>query len=96
MDGLGWMDWDGWIGLDGYYDVVFGKLKEMILFCGIIDLKLKLSTGRNLLVDVIFQVLVRPFVEVSFQRTVCQTSTADGPNPNWNEELELPFRLATV
>ncbi|XP_063779849.1 coiled-coil and C2 domain-containing protein 2A isoform X2 [Pseudophryne corroboree] len=38
------------------------------------------------------QVLVRPFVEVSFQRTVCQTTTADGPNPNWNEELELPFR----
>ncbi|XP_075714376.1 coiled-coil and C2 domain-containing protein 2A [Rhinoderma darwinii] len=38
------------------------------------------------------QVLVRPFVEVSFQRTLCQTSTADGPNPNWNEELELPFR----
>ncbi|KAM3938645.1 coiled-coil and C2 domain-containing protein 2A isoform 2-T2 [Leptodactylus fuscus] len=38
------------------------------------------------------QVLVRPFVEISFQRTVCQTSTADGPNPNWNEELELPFR----
>ncbi|CAJ0920138.1 unnamed protein product [Ranitomeya imitator] len=41
---------------------------------------------------IISQVLVRPFVEVSFQRTVCQTSTADGPNPNWNEELELPFR----
>ncbi|KAM9328928.1 coiled-coil and C2 domain-containing protein 2A [Gastrophryne carolinensis] len=38
------------------------------------------------------QVLVQPFVEVSFQRTVCRTSTADGPNPNWNEELELPFR----
>ncbi|XP_078534578.1 coiled-coil and C2 domain-containing protein 2A [Lissotriton helveticus] len=38
------------------------------------------------------QVLVRPFVEVLFQRTVCQTTTAEGPNPNWNEELELPFR----
>ncbi|XP_019381477.1 PREDICTED: coiled-coil and C2 domain-containing protein 2A isoform X1 [Gavialis gangeticus] len=38
------------------------------------------------------QVLVRPFVEVSFQRTVCRTTTAEGPNPNWNEELELPFR----
>eukprot|EP00062_Callorhinchus_milii_P004934 gi/632943873/ref/XP_007887193.1/ PREDICTED: coiled-coil and C2 domain-containing protein 2A isoform X2 [Callorhinchus milii] len=38
------------------------------------------------------QLSVRPFVEVSFQRTVCQTATADGPNPNWNEELELPFR----
>ncbi|EMP39944.1 Coiled-coil and C2 domain-containing protein 2A [Chelonia mydas] len=38
------------------------------------------------------QVLVHPFVEVSFQRTVCRTTTAEGPNPNWNEELELPFR----
>ncbi|OXB82886.1 UNVERIFIED_CONTAM: hypothetical protein H355_003328 [Colinus virginianus] len=38
------------------------------------------------------QVLVRPFVEVSFQRTVCRTTTAEGPNPNWNEELEFPFR----
>ncbi|NWH62113.1 C2D2A protein, partial [Geococcyx californianus] len=38
------------------------------------------------------QVSVRPFVEVSFQRTVCRTTTAEGPNPNWNEELELPFK----
>ncbi|XP_058048279.1 coiled-coil and C2 domain-containing protein 2A isoform X2 [Ahaetulla prasina] len=38
------------------------------------------------------QVSVRPFVEVSFQRTVCRTTTAEGSNPNWSEELELPFR----
>ncbi|KAL2780018.1 coiled-coil and C2 domain-containing protein 2A isoform d [Daubentonia madagascariensis] len=38
------------------------------------------------------QVLVRPFVEVSFQRTICHTTTAEGPNPSWHEELELPFR----
>ncbi|XP_077572874.1 coiled-coil and C2 domain-containing protein 2A [Stigmatopora nigra] len=38
------------------------------------------------------QVQVRPFVEVSFQRNVFQTTTADGPNPCWNEELQLPFR----
>ncbi|XP_076582587.1 coiled-coil and C2 domain-containing protein 2A isoform X3 [Chaetodon auriga] len=37
------------------------------------------------------QVQVRPFVEVSFQRTVLQTTTAEGPNPCWNEELQLPF-----
>ncbi|XP_059197951.1 coiled-coil and C2 domain-containing protein 2A isoform X1 [Centropristis striata] len=37
------------------------------------------------------QVQVRPFVEVSFQRTVLQTTPADGPNPCWNEELQLPF-----
>uniref|UniRef100_A0A4X2JQR3 Coiled-coil and C2 domain containing 2A n=1 Tax=Vombatus ursinus TaxID=29139 RepID=A0A4X2JQR3_VOMUR len=42
--------------------------------------------------NVLSQVLVRPFVEVSFQRTVCHTTTAEGPNPSWNEELELPFR----
>uniref|UniRef100_A0A671WH34 Coiled-coil and C2 domain containing 2A n=1 Tax=Sparus aurata TaxID=8175 RepID=A0A671WH34_SPAAU len=36
-------------------------------------------------------VQVRPFVEVSFQRTVLQTTTAEGPNPCWNEELQLPF-----
>ncbi|XP_078071133.1 coiled-coil and C2 domain-containing protein 2A [Mustelus asterias] len=38
------------------------------------------------------QTLVRPFVEVSFQRTIRHTATAEGTNPNWNEELELPFR----
>ncbi|XP_068799446.1 coiled-coil and C2 domain-containing protein 2A isoform X5 [Struthio camelus] len=49
------------------------------------------SPGEN--IDWVFnQVSVRPFVEVSFQRTVCRTTTAEGPNPNWNEELELPFR----
>ncbi|KAL6107585.1 cc2d2a [Pungitius sinensis] len=37
------------------------------------------------------QVQVTPFVEVSFQRTVLQTTTAEGPNPCWNEELQLPF-----
>ncbi|XP_077389607.1 coiled-coil and C2 domain-containing protein 2A isoform X3 [Festucalex cinctus] len=40
----------------------------------------------------ISQVQVRPFVEVSFQRNVFQTTTAEGPNPCWNEELRLPFR----
>ena len=43
-------------------------------------------------VCVCVQVQVRPFVEVSFQRTLLQTTTADGPNPCWNEELALPFR----
>uniref|UniRef100_A0A3Q3W296 C2 domain-containing protein n=1 Tax=Mola mola TaxID=94237 RepID=A0A3Q3W296_MOLML len=37
-------------------------------------------------------VQVRPFVEVSFQNNVLQTTTAEGPNPCWNEELQLPFR----
>ena len=38
------------------------------------------------------QVLVRPFVEVTFQRHQQATSVADGPNPSWNQELEIPFK----
>uniref|UniRef100_A0A8C0IZJ3 Coiled-coil and C2 domain containing 2B n=1 Tax=Chelonoidis abingdonii TaxID=106734 RepID=A0A8C0IZJ3_CHEAB len=36
-------------------------------------------------------VTVHPFVEVSFQHTVYQTSTADGSHPCWNEELQVDF-----
>lgn len=38
------------------------------------------------------QVQVRPFVEVSFQLTVLQTSTAEGRNPSWNQQLQLPVK----
>jgi coiled-coil and C2 domain-containing protein 2A len=36
--------------------------------------------------------LVRPFVEVTFQDSVQKTSTADGPNACWNQEVYLPFK----
>nr|XP_032626154.1 protein CC2D2B [Chelonoidis abingdonii] len=41
--------------------------------------------------DAVIQVTVHPFVEVSFQHTVYQTSTADGSHPCWNEELQVDF-----
>ncbi|XP_070079802.1 protein CC2D2B isoform X10 [Equus caballus] len=34
---------------------------------------------------------VHPFVEVSFQHTVYQTSTASGSHPCWNEEIKVDF-----
>ncbi|XP_034876441.1 protein CC2D2B [Mirounga leonina] len=34
---------------------------------------------------------VQPFVEVSFQHTVYQTSTASGSHPCWNEEIKVDF-----
>lgn len=37
--------------------------------------------------------MIRPFFEVMFQREKKITSVADGPNPSWNEELNLPFRF---
>lgn len=52
----------------------------------------KVDPHPSVLLSPTLQVLVRPFVEVSFQRSVFQTTTADGPNPCWNEELQLPFR----
>ena len=39
-----------------------------------------------------FQTRVQPFVEVMFQHNTVRTSTGDGPNPSFNEELTLPFR----
>ncbi|XP_071964631.1 coiled-coil and C2 domain-containing protein 2A-like isoform X2 [Antedon mediterranea] len=38
------------------------------------------------------QNIVRPFVEVLFQQNKKQTSTTEGPNPNWNEEIAMPFK----
>ncbi|CAM1295274.1 CC2D2A (predicted) [Pycnogonum litorale] len=38
------------------------------------------------------QQLLRPFVEVMFQRQTVRTFAADGPNPTWNQELHLPFK----
>ncbi|UJR21447.1 hypothetical protein I4U23_024533 [Adineta vaga] len=44
----------------------------------------KLSSART--------TLVRPYVEIQFQKKTYRTSTVDGPNPSWNEELRIPFR----
>ncbi|KAJ3340876.1 Coiled-coil and C2 domain-containing protein 2A [Gonapodya sp. JEL0774] len=35
--------------------------------------------------------LVRPYVEVHFQRHRARTVACEGPNPQWNETLSLPF-----
>lgn len=50
------------------------------------------SLKRVCVCVLVIQVQVRPFVEVSFQRAALQTSTAEGPNPSWNQYLQLPFR----
>ncbi|KAM7074277.1 protein CC2D2B [Molossus nigricans] len=39
----------------------------------------------------VFQDTVHPFVEVSFQHTTYQTSTASGSYPCWNEEIKIDF-----
>jgi hypothetical protein len=31
-------------------------------------------------------------VEVSFQGASMRTTTADGANPTWNQELQLPLK----
>ncbi|XP_078268853.1 protein CC2D2B-like [Rhinoraja longicauda] len=38
------------------------------------------------------QIQVQPFVEVTFQQSMYQTSIADGSQPCWNEKLEMDFR----
>ncbi|KAM6441989.1 protein CC2D2B [Liasis olivaceus] len=58
----------------------------------------RMSRGRHILLgnsaytaDLLSEVTVHPFVEVIFQKTVYQTSTADGSHPCWNEELQVDF-----
>ncbi|XP_004680648.1 PREDICTED: protein CC2D2B [Condylura cristata] len=41
--------------------------------------------------DTLYEDTVHPFVEVSFQHTVYETSTASGSHPCWNEELRVDF-----
>lgn len=35
---------------------------------------------------------VRPFVEVSFQGVSARTTAAEGANPTWNQNLQLPLK----
>lgn len=35
---------------------------------------------------------VRPFVEVSFQGVTARTTAAEGANPTWNQNLQLPLK----
>jgi len=43
--------------------------------------------------DLQFSVVpVRPFVEVSFQGVSVRTTAAEGPNPTWNQDLQLPLK----
>ncbi|XP_026280089.1 coiled-coil and C2 domain-containing protein 2A [Frankliniella occidentalis] len=37
-------------------------------------------------------VAVRPFVEISFQGSTLRTTTAEGANPTWNQDLQVPVR----
>lgn len=37
-------------------------------------------------------VAVRPFVEVTFQGSSLRTTTAEGANPTWNQDLQIPVR----
>nr|XP_021528690.1 coiled-coil and C2 domain-containing protein 2A-like [Aotus nancymaae] len=46
---------------------------------------------RKFNVSYVFQDTIHPFVEVSFQHTVYQTSTASGSHPYWNEEIKVDF-----
>uniref|UniRef100_A0ABM5G1C7 Protein CC2D2B isoform X9 n=1 Tax=Pogona vitticeps TaxID=103695 RepID=A0ABM5G1C7_9SAUR len=61
-------------------------------------LPVRMSRGRHIFsgnlsytADLLNEVVVHPFVEVTFQNTIYQTTTADGSHPCWNEELQVDF-----
>ena len=53
---------------------------------------MKKNASLILLIFLSVQTLVHPYVEVMFQRNIVRTIAGDGPNPSFNEELELPLR----
>ncbi|XP_069467483.1 protein CC2D2B [Ambystoma mexicanum] len=60
----------------------------------------RLNNNRHLIMssqtyDTFNEVTVYPFIEVSFQNTVYQTSIADGAHPCWNEEIQLVLKSPT-
>nr|XP_022316561.1 coiled-coil and C2 domain-containing protein 2A-like isoform X3 [Crassostrea virginica] len=42
--------------------------------------------------NIVGETQVQPYVEVMFQDVFLQTEVGDGPNPSFNEELEMPFK----
>ncbi|XP_019494548.1 PREDICTED: protein CC2D2B [Hipposideros armiger] len=46
--------------------------------------------------EILNEATVHPFVEVSFQHTVYQTSTASGSHPCWNEEIKVDLRIGYI
>ncbi|XP_067678650.1 coiled-coil and C2 domain-containing protein 2A-like [Haliotis asinina] len=47
---------------------------------------------RTLVKNITGETLVRPYVEVMFQRETVRSSIGDGPNPSFNEELSLDLK----
>ena len=40
--------------------------------------------------------IVRPFVQVSFQKSNARTTAGKGSTPTWNQELSLPVEYKTI
>ncbi|XP_069126927.1 coiled-coil and C2 domain-containing protein 2A-like isoform X2 [Argopecten irradians] len=50
------------------------------------------DTDSKAVKSIVGDTLVRPFVEVVFQHSSIRTVVGDGPNPSFNEELQIPFK----
>ncbi|XP_072413129.1 coiled-coil and C2 domain-containing protein 2A-like [Chiloscyllium punctatum] len=51
-----------------------------------------LTEQRMMALKHLEKIQVQPFVEVTFQQSMYQTSIADGTQPCWNEKLEMDFK----
>lgn len=51
--------------------------------------------NSDIMIGEIAIVPVQPFIEVSFKNQTSRTTTAEGSNPTWNQDLLLNVRLVT-
>lgn len=48
--------------------------------------------NSDMMMGDIAMVPVQPFVEISFKNQTSRTTTAEGSNPTWNQDLQLIVR----
>lgn len=52
--------------------------------------------NSNMMIGDIAMVPVQPFIEISFKNQTSRTTTAEGSNPTWNQDLHLTMRLGSL
>lgn len=48
--------------------------------------------NSDMMIGDIAMVPVQPFIEISFKNHTSRTTTAEGSNPTWNQDLHLTMR----
>lgn len=52
--------------------------------------------NSDMMIGDIAMIPVQPFIEISFKNHTSRTTTAEGSNPTWNQDLQLTVRSSII